>query len=124
MMKPWGDDFTDRSKLFDKQGHIVYRVIRIRGGKDENLDVRDGNRSSKKTRINFDKLYWHTCSLSPSSCQSLSLFLCIELVRNSRVVQMLLISVSVGIYFIKVFIGRVEVENDPRVIQEILYRGL
>lgn len=22
----------------------VYRVIRIRGGKDENLDVRDGNR--------------------------------------------------------------------------------
>lgn len=55
---------------------IVYRVIRIRGGKDENLDVRDGNGSSKKTRINFDKLYRHTCSffpsLSPSSCRSLS----------------------------------------------------
>lgn len=56
MIKPlvrYYDDFTARSRLFGKQRDYShgYRVIRIRGGKDENLNVRDRNRGSKKTRI-------------------------------------------------------------------------
>ena len=74
MIKPparYYDDFTARSRLFGKQRDYShgYRVIRIRGGKDENLNVRDGNRSSKKTRITLTNF----AVIRASSC---FLFLC------------------------------------------------
>lgn len=90
MIKPparYYDDFTARSRLFGKQRDYShgYRVIRIRGGKDENLNVRDGNRSSKKTRItltNFAVIRAPSCFLFlcfyfvPRTTFSLSQFSC------------------------------------------------
>lgn len=104
MIKPparYYDDFTARSRLFGKQRDYShgYRVIRIRGGKDENLNVRDGNRSSKKTRItltNFPVIRAPSCFLFLFLLRStnnvfpvsflVSIFSerCIDLVRSRR----------------------------------------
>lgn len=74
------DDFTARSRSFGKHGDYGhgYRIIRIRGGKDENLDVRDGNCSHRRKL----ELLWQTppairAPVRPSLHCSLSW--CIEL---------------------------------------------
>lgn len=105
----------------------VYRVIRIRGGKDENLDVRDGNRSSKKTRINFDKLYWHTCSFF-FSLSRVNLFpkLVSSLLEIDATCRPNAINFCLSWYYIllRFLLDEWKVESDPRAIKKYYYRGL